>query len=115
MELFGFWLGFTIALIFLNSLVGLVVIRSDWTHKSDENDDIESEWSLQSALRHHKDPMSPLLNSSFTSFTSIGGTAQTKLIVFSPTGSGGGNMRVSKKNRKVSGDEDDNFFAPKPF
>lgn len=34
LELYGFWLGFTIALVFLNTFVGIVVIRSDWSAKS---------------------------------------------------------------------------------
>lgn len=34
LELYGFWLGFTIALVFLNTVVGIIVIRSDWSAKS---------------------------------------------------------------------------------
>jgi len=31
LELYGFWLGFTIALVLLDTIVGLIVIWSDWS------------------------------------------------------------------------------------
>jgi hypothetical protein len=93
LELRGFWVGFTIALVFLNSVVSFVVVTADWSNKNEENDDetAESEWSLQSALRRKKNAASgafggaasPLLNSSFGSYHS--GTVRKK-IFYSPTG-----------------------------
>lgn len=42
LELYGFWLGFTIALVFLDSIVGLIVIRSDWSAKSLGEDKVDT-------------------------------------------------------------------------
>lgn len=46
LELFGFWLGFTIALLFLDSIVATVVIRSDWSSKDIQDAELNSDWSM---------------------------------------------------------------------
>lgn len=94
LELRGFWLGFTIALVFLNTIVGVVVLKASWTNQEEQEETAESEWSLQSALRRKKNAasgafggaVSPLLNSSFGS--SVSGSKRKK-IVFSPVGADG--------------------------
>lgn len=115
LELRGFWMGFTIALVFLNSIVGFVVVRSDWSNQEEPEESAESEWSLQSALRRKKNAASgafggaasPLLNASFGSNLS----GVRKKIVFSPvSGSAGVDYRKSKAQGSGSWDADDDYF-----
>jgi accessory colonization factor AcfC len=63
LELYGFWLGFTIALVFLDTIVGAIVIWSDWSAKSlsDVNTDVTIERSLKITRQNSMFAMSPLL------------------------------------------------------
>jgi uncharacterized membrane protein len=52
LALYGFWLGFTIAVTILDVIVVILVVRADWSRKEEKDEqDEESEWSLQSALK----------------------------------------------------------------
>jgi hypothetical protein len=63
LELYGFWLGFTIALVFLDTIVGVIVIWSDWSAKSlsDVKTDATIERSLKITRQNSMFAMSPLL------------------------------------------------------
>jgi len=63
LDLYGFWLGFAIALIFLDIIVGIIVIKSDWSDKSLSLEKTEAtiEKSLQITRQNSNFAMSPLL------------------------------------------------------
>lgn len=51
LALYGFWLGFTLAVTILDLLVIVLVMRADWDRKEEQAEEEDSEWSLQSALK----------------------------------------------------------------
>ena len=65
LELVGFWLGFTIALVLLDIIVGVIVIRSDWSAKSfnDDHTDATIVRSLKITRQNSMFAASPLLPS----------------------------------------------------
>lgn len=111
LELYGFWLGFTIALLFLDSIVATIVVQSDWSNRDIGKEDETEEWTLKDTLKHKKDgPMSPLLNSSFHGLTRKD-EEMRMVIAFSPTGIYGKTLGGKRNLFGSDVSQDDSFFA----